>query len=115
MRKEALGKLAMAPALWTNTHCFRSVVSELAAAGHTAHFIKLDVTSQRDWDTSVQEVKSKFGRIDVLVNNAGWTYRRKNSEEVTEAEFDRKYRDFETIQNLVSAFFTHAYYFLDLT
>lgn len=65
------------------------VVSELTTAGHSAHFVRLDITNAADWTSVVQNVKTRFGRIDVVVNNAGWTYRRKGSLEVTEAEFDR--------------------------
>jgi len=32
-----------------------------------------------------------FGRLDIVVNNAGWTYRNKPVMEVTEDEFDRIY------------------------
>src|SRR4029077_4867549 len=33
----------------------------------------------------------KFGRLDCVVNNAGWTHRNKPYLEVSEAEFDRVY------------------------
>ena len=39
-------------------------------AGET-RFQKLDVTSQADWDALVSETVAAYGRIDVLVNNAG--------------------------------------------
>ena len=39
--------------------------------GGDARFQKLDVTSEADWDALITETLSAFGRIDVLVNNAG--------------------------------------------
>ncbi|MEO7982802.1 MAG: oxidoreductase [Bacteroidota bacterium] len=40
----------------------------------TAIAVKLDVTKPGQVQTAVQEAKEKFGRIDVLVNNAGIGY-----------------------------------------
>jgi 3-oxoacyl-[acyl-carrier protein] reductase len=37
----------------------------------------------------MQAAQSRFGRLDVVVNNAGWTHRNKSCLEVSEAEFDR--------------------------
>lgn len=34
--------------------------------------MRTDVTSRESVDAMVQQVQSRFGRIDVLVNNAGW-------------------------------------------
>ena len=39
--------------------------------GGYARFQKLDVTSEEEWDELVAVTISAFGRIDVLVNNAG--------------------------------------------
>jgi 3alpha(or 20beta)-hydroxysteroid dehydrogenase len=44
---------------------------ELRAAGHAAHFVRLDVTNPADWSTAVQAAEERFGRLDILVNNAG--------------------------------------------
>ncbi|ATB40001.1 3-oxoacyl-ACP reductase [Cystobacter fuscus] len=41
------------------------------AIGESARAWKLDVTSEEDWGRVVDEVLSTFGRLDVLVNNAG--------------------------------------------
>lgn len=35
------------------------------------HAKKLDVSSDEIWAQVVQEVKEQFGRIDILINNAG--------------------------------------------
>ena len=56
-----------------------------------AKFVRADVTQGADWARLVQEAVSAAGRLDVIVNNAGWTHRRKPYLEVTEAEFDKVY------------------------
>src|SRR6202012_3755421 len=39
--------------------------------GERARYLKLDVTSEASWAALVDFAKGEFGRIDVLVNNAG--------------------------------------------
>ena len=62
------------------------VAQELSTA-----FVQADVTKGADWARLIAETTAKFGRLDVVVNNAGWTHRRKPYVEVTEAEFDKVY------------------------
>ena len=54
-------------------------------------FVQADVTKAADWARLIAEAVAKFGRLDVVVNNAGWTHRRKPYVEVSEAEFDKVY------------------------
>ena len=49
----------------------RQVVDKIAAAGGQARFVRLDVTSETDWARAVALTIERFGRLDVLVNNAG--------------------------------------------
>jgi 3-oxoacyl-[acyl-carrier protein] reductase len=49
------------------------VIRELEAAGVQALFRKTDVTNAQDVEEAVQDVVKKWGRVDVLVNNAGIT------------------------------------------
>jgi len=49
----------------------REVEAELAAAGWLAGFIRLDVTSEAEWERAVAAAEARFGRLDILVNNAG--------------------------------------------
>jgi len=44
---------------------------ELTGLEHGAVGLTLDVTSAADWEQAVAEVAGRWGRIDVLVNNAG--------------------------------------------
>ena len=61
------------------------------AADVGGEFIQADVTRSADWARLVQGALSSFGKLDIVVNNAGWTHRNKPYLEVTEAEFDRVY------------------------
>ncbi len=47
------------------------VVQEITAADGEALFLRLDVTSEEDWQEVVNTAVSRFGRLDILVNNAG--------------------------------------------
>jgi 3-oxoacyl-[acyl-carrier protein] reductase len=67
------------------------VTREIRAAGGSAQFVLADVTRDADWARLVQAAASAYGGLDVVVNNAGWTHRRKPYLEVTEEEFDRVY------------------------
>jgi NAD(P)-dependent dehydrogenase (short-subunit alcohol dehydrogenase family) len=49
----------------------QKVVAEIKAAGGDARFVRLDVTSEADWRDAVSTTESSFGKLDVLVNNAG--------------------------------------------
>jgi 3-oxoacyl-[acyl-carrier protein] reductase len=48
-----------------------------------------DVTKRADIETAVCAATKASGRLDIVVNNAGWTHRNKPILEVTEEEFDR--------------------------
>ncbi len=47
------------------------VKKEIQNEGGTAISVKLDVTSEADWEAAVTSVRNAFGRLDILVNNAG--------------------------------------------
>lgn len=48
------------------------VLAVAAPYGADAIAVRHDVTSASDWDTVVDLARSTFGRLDVLVNNAGY-------------------------------------------
>lgn len=59
--------------------------------GAQAVALRCDVTVRADVDAAVAQARAQFGRLDIVVNNAGWTHRNKPLLEVSEAEFDRVY------------------------
>jgi NAD(P)-dependent dehydrogenase (short-subunit alcohol dehydrogenase family) len=62
--------------------------NELATSGAEARFVQTDVSSAAQVEKLIQETLSTFGRLDVLVNNAGVELP-KTITETTEAEWDR--------------------------
>ncbi|KAI0547797.1 3-oxoacyl-reductase [Xylaria curta] len=62
----------------------QGVAKELGCA-----FAVADVTKREDWERLLKEAVAKFGKLDIVVNNAGTTYSNKATEEVTDVEFDR--------------------------
>lgn len=44
---------------------------QVAARSVNGHFVKLDVTSEADWEKAVPETVSVLGGYDILINNAG--------------------------------------------
>ena len=61
------------------------------ASGSGGIAIRCDVTRADEIASAVAATLKAFGRLDIVVNNAGWTHRNKPLLEVTEAEFDRIY------------------------
>jgi 3-oxoacyl-[acyl-carrier protein] reductase len=62
-----------------------------AAIGPHALAIGGDVTSAPDVTAAVERAVATRGRLDIVVNNAGWTHRNRPLLEVSEAEFDKVY------------------------
>ena len=63
------------------------VAADIAESGADALFVHLDVTSEEDWRTAVETAVSNFGKLDVLVNNAG-IWRRGKVEETSLEDWD---------------------------
>ena len=73
----------------------RVIVNDInAAAGERiageigGTFVQADVAKSDDW---AKLVRAAGDKLDIVVNNAGWTHRNKPYLEVTEAEFDKVY------------------------
>ena len=66
----------------------RQTEAELQELGYNVTFVHLDVTSESDWDAAVQAAIGAYGKLDILLNNAGILIR-KNIEETTEEDWDR--------------------------
>lgn len=65
----------------------RTLVEKITGEGGDAVFMRLDVTSEGDWEAAVAEAVSRYGKLDVLVNNAGVSARG-SIEETTVADWD---------------------------
>ena len=65
-----------------------AAVQELLALGAQARGFVVDVTRREDVDAMVAKVKEAYGRIDVLINNAGITQDARLVK-MTEAQFDK--------------------------
>ena len=65
-----------------------TLVAELRAQGIDARYWHVDVASERNVQTAIDQVAALFGSVDVLVNNAGISGSVKLTHEITEAEWD---------------------------
>ena len=61
------------------------------AAGGTAQFVQADVTRSAEVKALVDAAVQRYGKLDTMVNNAGWTHRNRPMLEVSEDEFDKVY------------------------
>ena len=68
------------------------VAGEIARTGGRAVVCIADVSADADVARLVQSALTEFGRLDVIVNNAGTTHRNQPMLDVTEETFDRIYR-----------------------
>ena len=66
-------------------------VQAAEALGDAARFYTADVSQKADVDTLVAETMAVFGRIDILINNAGVTHKA-DFLDLTEDDFDRVMR-----------------------
>ncbi len=66
----------------------QAVTKEITDAGGQAVFVEMDVSIQADWDRTIEAAISNFGKIDVLINNAG-IIERDSLEETSEETWDR--------------------------
>jgi 3-oxoacyl-[acyl-carrier protein] reductase len=65
------------------------VADEITASGGRAVAATVDVTKNADVATMVQLSRDHFGRLDIIINNAGTTHRNQPMLDVDEATFDR--------------------------
>ena len=69
----------------------QGVAQAIRDAGGEATFCAADVTRSDDVKRMVDFAVHTYGRLDVMVNNAGWTHRNRPALEVSEDEFDKCY------------------------
>jgi 3-oxoacyl-[acyl-carrier protein] reductase len=59
--------------------------------GANAIAVTCDVTKRADIEALVKTTVERFGKLDIVVNNAGWTHKNQPLLDVDEATFDRVY------------------------
>jgi len=68
-----------------------AVADSIQQAGGAAAFAPVDVTRSADVRELVAFAVAKFGRLDVMVNNAGWCHKNQPAIDTPEEDFDRCY------------------------
>ena len=72
-----------------NEELGQKTTQQIREDGGEALFVRMDVTSEEDWVEAVGATVSAFGRLDVLVNNAGM-FTEGTPESTTGEEWDRQ-------------------------
>ena len=67
----------------------QNLVGKIKNDGGATEFWHLDVSSEKEVEKVFADIHKKFGKIDVLVNNAGIAGVSKPTHEITEEEWDR--------------------------
>ena len=66
----------------------KKTAAEIEKLGRKAMAVKVDVSNRSDVDKMVKEVIDEFGRIDILINNAGTSSRVQPFMQMTKADWD---------------------------
>ena len=67
----------------------RQVVEQISETGGRAIFVPLDVTSESQWAEAVAATVREFGKLDIMVNNAGISGASGRVEDTTVENWDR--------------------------
>ena len=67
------------------------VVKDIKASGGEAVFCRGNVASSTDWADLLNCSLDSYGKLDIVINNAGTTHRNKSMLDVTDEEFDLVY------------------------
>ena len=65
----------------------KQVEARVAELGGVAEYVHLDVTSDEDWERAIELAESKYGKVDILINNAGISMRHEGMD-VSNDEWD---------------------------
>ena len=74
-----------------NPSAGQQVVEAILRDGGRASFFAADVTKSAEVKALVDAAVERHGKLDAMVNNAGWTHRNRPALEVGEDEFDKCY------------------------
>lgn len=74
-----------------NSRLGEQVAASIRSSGGKAVFFASDVTQGDQVKALVDAALQTNGKLDAMVNNAGWTHRNRPMLEVSEAEFDKVY------------------------
>ena len=66
----------------------KQVEAEINESGGEATYVHLDVSKEKDWIAIIDTAVTRFGKLDILINNAGITIR-KRIEDTSEEDWDR--------------------------
>jgi NAD(P)-dependent dehydrogenase (short-subunit alcohol dehydrogenase family) len=66
----------------------KRVAKEIKAAGGKAEFWHMNIAAEKEVEKTFAEIDKKFGKVNILVNNAGITGQAKATHETTAEEFD---------------------------
>lgn len=80
------------------------MVATLKSKGRESLFVRTDVTKASDAENLIRATINKFGKIDILFNNAGLTQRRVSFEETDDLEWDQLF-----LGNVKSIFLVSKY------
>ena len=72
-----------------NDEAGRKVASEIENNGGTAQYWHIDVSNEKEVSQAFSDIHKKFGKINVLVNNAGIPGWHKPSDEIEEKDWER--------------------------
>ena len=67
----------------------KQVEEAIRTAAGDAVYVHLDVASEADWRAAVETATSRYGKLDILINNAAVVIPRVPIEERTVEEWDR--------------------------
>ena len=74
-----------------NTAMGEAVAAAIVKTGGVASFFHADVTNSAQVKALITEAVIRHGKLDVMVNNAGWTHRNQPALDVSEDDFDKCY------------------------
>ena len=66
----------------------KGVEREIIGMGGQATYVHLDVTKEEDWNSVVALTERQYGKLNVLVNNAGVTIGKRGIEDTTVGDWD---------------------------